>query len=99
MPKAPGDMANSSLVVFSNDLTDSDNWAAARYLLQACRKSGTRRIIWIIEPRQISLGLSMTAAQIDGCKKLIAEHFATREKPLKVLLAGLLEARDIDGIE
>ena len=88
----------NSLVIFYDDLTDSDNWAAAKFLLQACQKSRSRRIVFIIEPRQISLGLSMTPAQIEGCKKLIAKHFPTLEKPIKVLLAGLLEPHHIDEI-
>jgi len=87
------------VVVFYNDLTDSDNWLAARALLEAARNGGRNgheiEIIWIIEPRVISLGRAMTQEQQNACQALIKKYFPRFENAFKALLAGLVTQHDI----
>ena len=86
------------LVIYYNDSIDSDNWAAALALaLSKCNAPNTR-IIWILEPRQVSLGLSMTAEERSECQKLIAQYFPEKGPTFKVLLGGTLNYNEIDAI-
>ncbi len=83
-------MSEENLVIFYNDLTDSDNWAAARFLEKAAEATTLpTRVVWIVEPRQVSLGLTMTREQQQACVALLAEHFEQLGMPFKVLLGGL----------
>jgi hypothetical protein len=73
--------------IFYNDLTDSDNWAAAKVLLEAARKFPALRIIWIIEPRHVAFGLYTTPEQQTKCVKLLEEKLlAEKSKGFKTLL-------------
>lgn len=105
MPSADRD-SNLNLVIYYNDCIDSDNITAALALLRDTQRkaaaspagaAGTR-IVWILEPRQVALGLGMSKAQMDECKALIAQHFPDRGMPFKVLLGGLLEDEDIESV-
>ncbi|GKU16215.1 unnamed protein product, partial [Fusarium langsethiae] len=88
-----------NLVIYYNDFIDSDNLAAAMAVWKAtCQKSNTR-LIWIIEPRQVCFGLSMTDEQVDVCKGLIQKYFPSLGSPAKVLLGGLIKQTDLDRIE
>lgn len=83
-------------IVFYDDLTDSDNWAAAIFLQRAALKSSFTNIIWIVEPRQVSLGLSMTGDQINECKDLLKRYFPLCGDPFKALWGGVVRQDDLD---
>ncbi|RYC79345.1 hypothetical protein BFJ63_vAg17772 [Fusarium oxysporum f. sp. narcissi] len=87
------------LVIYYNDSIDSDNLAAAMALFKATCWKPTVRVLWILEPRQVSFGLSMTRDQITRCKELIKQHFPSFENPLKTLLNGDIKQQDIDDIK
>lgn len=95
---------NLNLVIYYNDCIDSDNITSALALLRdtqrkaAAAAAGGTRIVWILEPRQVALGLGMSKAQTEECKALIKEHFPDRGLPFKVLLGGLLDDDDIDAV-
>ncbi|KAH7323143.1 hypothetical protein B0I35DRAFT_427188 [Stachybotrys elegans] len=91
-------MAADNLVIFYNDFIDSDNLAAALALARATNKRAATRVVWILEPRQVSLGLDMTPDQIARCKALLQKYFASRGNPFKLLLGGLLDQHDVDSI-
>lgn len=88
-----------NIVIFYNDGIDSDNMAGALALMRAMKKELDTRVIWILEPRQVSLGLATTPEQQSQCQGLIERHFPTRGRPFKVLLGGLLDDSDVDGIK
>ncbi|KAH7173706.1 uncharacterized protein B0J16DRAFT_195830 [Fusarium flagelliforme] len=88
-----------NLVIYYNDSIDSDNLAAAMALWKATYQRPNTRLIWIIEPRQVCFGLSMTAEQVSTCKDLIHQHFASLGNPFKVLLGGLINQTDLDNIK
>lgn len=88
-----------NLVIYYNDSIDSDNLAAAMALWKATYQRPNTRLIWIIEPRQVCFGLSMTAEQVSKCKDLIQEHFASLGNPFRVLLGGLIDQADLDNIK
>ncbi|KAG7001854.1 hypothetical protein FocnCong_v011506 [Fusarium oxysporum f. sp. conglutinans] len=87
------------LVIYYNDSIDSDNLAAAMALFKATCWKPTVRMIWILEPRQVCFGLSMTMDQITRCKELIKQHFPSVENPFKTLLNGDIKQQDIDDIK
>ncbi|KAH8885283.1 hypothetical protein GQ53DRAFT_696167 [Thozetella sp. PMI_491] len=87
-----------NIVVYHNDLTDSDNWAAARFLHQAAVNSAATRIIWVIEPRRVSLGHYVTTQRKNACLRLLEKHFPSRGSPLKVFLRGALQETDLDAL-
>ncbi|RSL45864.1 hypothetical protein CEP54_014101 [Fusarium duplospermum] len=61
---------DETLVIFNNDLPDSDNWAAA--LVQALNASRTNtRVVFILESRQVSLASYMTAKDQRALLKVI----------------------------
>ena len=88
-----------NLVIYYNDSIDSDNLAAAMALWKATYQRPNTRLIWIIEPRQVGFGLSMTAEQVSKCKDLIQQHFESLGNPFKVLLGGLINQTDLDNIK
>lgn len=101
-PQDPAVAAEESkdVIIYYNDSVDSDNITAALALLRHTeRRRPDARIVWILEPRQVALGLGMTGQEIAECKGLIQEHFADRGNPFKVLLGGLLSQREIDGVQ
>lgn len=101
-PQDPAVAAEKSkdVIIYYNDSVDSDNITAALALLRHTeRRRPDARIVWILEPRQVALGLGMTGQEIAECKGLIQEHFADRGNPFKVLLGGLLSQREIDGVQ
>ncbi|KAI0183110.1 hypothetical protein EV127DRAFT_447902 [Xylaria flabelliformis] len=87
------------IIIYHNDLTDSDNWAAARFVQHAALKSSSIDVIWIVEPRQVSLGLSMTEEQINECRNLLETHFPSYKDPYQPLRGGFLQQSDLDNIE
>jgi hypothetical protein len=87
-----------NLIIYYNDCIDSDNMAAALALQRAMHGVRGTRVLWILEPRQVALGLAMTGAQIKGCQGKIKEYFPTLPNPFKVLLGGLLSEKDIAGV-
>ncbi|KAJ0148749.1 Uncharacterized protein HZ326_8701 [Fusarium oxysporum f. sp. albedinis] len=87
------------LVIYYNDSIDSDNLAAAMALFKATYWKPTVRVLWILEPRQVCFGLSMTMDQITRCKELIKQHFPSFENPFKTLLNGDIKQQDIDDIK
>ncbi|TPX09735.1 uncharacterized protein E0L32_009074 [Thyridium curvatum] len=108
--RAGSDMMGSGssqpdVVVVTNDLTDSDNWTAAR-LLQQLRREGKLncKIVWIVEPRQVLLGVAISEADQLTCRGLIEKYFlqnmekSSRPKEsLKRLLRGSLTRDEIDN--
>ncbi|EXM12446.1 hypothetical protein FoTM2_013628 [Fusarium oxysporum f. sp. vasinfectum] len=87
------------LVIYYNDSIDSDNLAAAMALFKATCWKPAVRVLWILEPRQVCFGLSMTMDQITRCKELIKQHFPSVENPFKTLLNGDIKQQDIDVIK
>lgn len=85
-----------NLVIYYNDSIDSDNLAAAMAMWKATYQRPNTRVIWILEPRQVCFGLSMTAEQTSKCEDLIKRHFTFVGNPFKVLLGGLIEQKDLD---
>ncbi|RKK10431.1 hypothetical protein BFJ65_g14431 [Fusarium oxysporum f. sp. cepae] len=73
--------------------------AAAMALFKATCWKPTVRVLWILEPRQVCFGLSMTMDQITRCKELIKQHFPSFENPFKTLLNGDVKQQDIDDIK
>ncbi|RBA12815.1 hypothetical protein FPRO05_14091 [Fusarium proliferatum] len=92
-------MLGEDLVICYNDFIDSDNLAAAMALFKATQWKPNVRVIWILEPRQVCFGLSMTVDQITRCKELIKQHFSSIENPFKTLLNGDIKQQDIDDIK
>lgn len=92
-------MLGEDLVIYYNDSIDSDNLAAAMALFKATQWKPNVRVIWILEPRQVCFGLSMTVDQIARCKELIKQHFPSVENPFKTLLNGDIKQQDIDDIK
>ncbi|KAF5684739.1 hypothetical protein FCIRC_3822 [Fusarium circinatum] len=92
-------MLGEDLVIYYNDSIDSDNLAAALALFQAARWKPNVRVIWILEPRQVCFGLSMTMDQITRCKELIKQHFPSVDNPFKTLLNGDIKQQDVDDIK
>ncbi|SCV61337.1 uncharacterized protein FFFS_15906 [Fusarium fujikuroi] len=92
-------MLGEDLVIYYNDSIDSDNLAAAMALFKAMQGKLNVRVIWILEPRQVCFGLSMTADQITRCKELIQRHFPFVKNPFKTLLNGDIKQQDIDDIK
>ncbi|KLO80687.1 uncharacterized protein LW93_8931 [Fusarium fujikuroi] len=92
-------MLGEDLVIYYNDSIDSDNLAAAMALFKATQWKPNVRVIWILEPRQVCFGLSMTVDQITRCKELIKQHFPSVENPFKTLLNGDIKQQDIDDIK
>ncbi|KAH7160678.1 hypothetical protein EDB81DRAFT_323034 [Dactylonectria macrodidyma] len=90
---------SSNVFIYYNDSIDSDNAAAALALMRATAGKPDTRVIWILEPRQVSFGLTMSGEQRVQCLKLIERHFPSRGRPFKVLLGGLLNETDLDGID
>ncbi|KAL6364678.1 hypothetical protein LRP88_00648 [Fusarium phalaenopsidis] len=86
------------IIILYNDSIDSDNWAAQRAVIRATSRESNTRIIWIFEPRQVSLGLNKSAEQQSRCLKLIIKHFPDHGKPFKVLLGGLLTEKDVQSV-
>ena len=93
------DMSPSNLLIYYDDLTDSDNWVAARFLQAAAAATPSTRVKWIVEPRQVSLGLEMTPKEVDECQKLLEKHFKKMGNPFKVLLGGRLDKSELDKVE
>ncbi|KAM0352906.1 hypothetical protein ACHAPU_001789 [Fusarium lateritium] len=88
-----------NLVIYYNDSIDSDNLAAAMALFRATFHRPSTRVLWILEPRQVCFGLSMTAEQVSQCKSLIQQHFTSLGNPFRVLLGGLINQEDLDNIK
>lgn len=88
-----------NVVIYYNDSVDSDNLAAAMALMRAMETRPNTRLLWIVEPRQVSFGLSPTKEQQDECEKVVKKHFPTRGNPWKILFGGLLSESDLNGIE
>ncbi|KAI1744680.1 hypothetical protein F4680DRAFT_233395 [Xylaria scruposa] len=87
------------IIIYHNDLTDSDNWAAARFVQHAALKNPSIEVIWIVEPRQVSLGLSMTEMQISACRHLLKTYFPSYKDSYQPLRGGFIQRRDLDNIE
>lgn len=96
----PAQSPSDRLVIFYDDLTDSDNWIAARFVHKWASTNGWR-VIWIVEPRQVSFGLDMTEEQKSKCQKLIQKHFPDKgnRNAFKVLLAGLIDDQDLAKVK
>ncbi|KAI0868313.1 hypothetical protein GGS24DRAFT_482790 [Hypoxylon argillaceum] len=90
---------DKDIIIYHNDLTDSDNWATARFLQRATLENPSIDVIWIVEPRPVSLGLSMTKNQIDACRELLELYFPSYEDSYKLLRGGFLQQSDLDKIE
>ncbi|KAF4447654.1 hypothetical protein F53441_8858 [Fusarium austroafricanum] len=88
-----------NLIIYYNDSIDSDNLAAAMALWKATFQRKDTRVIWILEPRQVCFGLSMTGEQVSKCKNLIQRHFPSLGNPFRVLLGGLIKQKDLDDNE
>lgn len=100
MAKSTGMALGRRLIIFYNDFIDVDNDLSALLLLRFFARKSSTRILWILEPRMVSLGLSMTADEKKRCKELIEKHFPRPGiPPLKILLGGLLKRDDLDGIK
>lgn len=84
------------LVIYYNDPIDSDNWAGLKAFNEIYGNGPHFDAIYILEPRQVSLGLKMTPEERDQCQALIKTHFPCRGSPFKVLMGGLLSRDDID---
>jgi hypothetical protein len=91
--------ANKNIILFSNDLIDSDNWAAAWAVAVAAMGDASTEVIWIVEPRKVALGLSMTSAQLGKCLELVSKYFPGRGKALKVMVGALLSVSDVEDLE
>lgn len=103
LPSARRPLATSGMdkdiIIYHNDLTDSDNWATARFLQRATLENPSIDVIWIVEPRPVSLGLYMTKKQIDACRELLELYFPSYEDSYKLLRGGFLQQSDLDKIE
>ncbi|KAJ0136969.1 Uncharacterized protein HZ326_20045 [Fusarium oxysporum f. sp. albedinis] len=67
------------LVIYYNDSIDSDNLAAAMALFKATCWKPTVRVLWILEPRQVCFGLSMTMDQMQGIDKTAFPIYLTTD--------------------
>ncbi|KFA71018.1 hypothetical protein S40288_10414 [Stachybotrys chartarum IBT 40288] len=86
------------VVIFYNDCIDSDNLASALALADAMKTRRATQVVWILEPRQVHLGLGMTNEEIEECKRLIGTHFETVETPTKVLVGGMLTETQVNAV-
>jgi hypothetical protein len=87
-----------NVVIFYNDCIDSDNLASALALVDVMKTRPATQVLWILEPRQVRLGLGMTNDEIAGCKRLIGKHFNKPVTPTKVLVGGMLSESEIDAV-
>ncbi|KAF5707528.1 hypothetical protein FMUND_11044 [Fusarium mundagurra] len=92
-------MLGEDLVIYYNDSIDSDNLAAAMALYRATHWKPTVHVLWILEPRQVCFGLSMTPDQNARCQELMKHHFPSVENPFKTLINGDTKQQDIDDIK
>lgn len=91
--------AREDVFIFYNDSVDSDNAASALALAKVPLSPNTK-VIWILEPRQVSFGLSMSKDDTERCLQLIESHPSYKsEKPLRILLGGLLDEKDAVGVQ
>uniref|UniRef100_A0A8H7NI10 Uncharacterized protein n=1 Tax=Bionectria ochroleuca TaxID=29856 RepID=A0A8H7NI10_BIOOC len=79
---------------------NSDNAAAALTLFkEVAQRRPTERVIWVMEPRQVAWGLSMSKEESDKCKKLLIMYFPDKYKTdhdaFKVLLGSRLEEKKL----
>ncbi|KFA66938.1 hypothetical protein S40285_05740 [Stachybotrys chlorohalonatus IBT 40285] len=86
------------LVIYYNDCIDSDNLASALALVDVMKTRPATQVLWILEPRQVCLGLGMTNDESDECKRLIGTHFNKPVSPTKVLVGGLLSESEIEAV-
>lgn len=94
------DQMSKDIVIYYNDSIDSDNTAGALALAMALVHRPDTRVLWILEPRQVSLGLSMSKEEIARCLELIKQcPSSARGTPFKILLGGLLEEKDLANFE
>lgn len=88
--------AGENLVIFYNDLLRSDTIPAALAVVREAQAKPNTRIVWILEPRHVAVGLHMTEEEKTACKALLAEHFPLHGNPAKVLTGGLLLQAELD---
>lgn len=87
------------VIIYYNDLIDSDNWVTAKFLQDAAQSLPSTRVIWIIEPRRVSLGRPVTAGTLGECTVLMEKSGLTdRPKGLKVAIGGLLTEERIAAL-
>ncbi|CAI6090731.1 unnamed protein product [Clonostachys chloroleuca] len=88
------------LTIYYNDSIDSDNAAAALALLkEVAQRCPTGRVIWIMEPRQVAWGPSMSKKETDRCKELLTMYFPDKYKTdhdaFKALLGSRLKEKEL----
>ncbi|RSL82765.1 hypothetical protein CDV31_016905 [Fusarium ambrosium] len=85
---APITTESQPLVIFNNDLPDSDNWAAALVQAREARKTNTH-VVFILEARQVSLVSYLSSKERDALLKAIQKASGqSHGDALKALLNG-----------
>lgn len=89
---ADGQSESSTLSIFINDFTDSDNEASAEVWAWGLEQNPSVKGIYIAEPRWVNLGYYMTSKDFGLCIELVKELSLTledlKDPPLTTVLAG-----------
>lgn len=96
---AGGQSASSTLSIFINDFTDSDNEASAEVWAWGLEQNPSVKGIYIAEPRWVNLGYYMTSNDFVSCINLInrlSSSLEVKDPPLTTVLAGRITQDIID---
>jgi hypothetical protein len=96
---ADGQSESSTLSIFINDFTDSDNEASAEVWAWGLEQNPSVKGIYIAEPRWVNLGYYMTSNDFGSCITLInrlSSSLEVKDPPLTTVLAGRITQDIID---
>lgn len=99
---ADGQSESSTLSIFINDFTDSDNEASAEVWAWGLEQNPSVKGIYIAEPRWVNLGYYMTSNDFGSCIKLVdnlPSNMKGKDPPLTTVLAGRMTPDIIKEID
>ena len=95
--------ASKRLFIYYNDSTDPDNTAATVLWATMLKRNPSLVGMFILEPRHVSLGLSMTPDEVHQCQKLLEKykHYwpMLPSKASVALLRGSLSWKDLEKVD
>ncbi|KUI55608.1 hypothetical protein VP1G_02893 [Cytospora mali] len=95
--------SKSTLSIFVNDFTDSDNEASAEVWAWYLEQNPKVKGIYIAEPRWVNLGYYMTSQEFGRCIGIVARLKTSIgglvDPPLTIVLAGRMTQKIIDESE
>lgn len=97
---ADGQSESSTLSIFINDFTDSDNEASAEVWAWGLEQTPSVKGIYIAEPRWVDLGYYMTSNEFGLCIGLVGKletPLKSSDPALTTVLAGRMTQEIIDN--